>query len=316
MPATTATAPGKCILFGEHAVVYNRPAIAVPINQVSVRATIVPLPGGSREDIWIEAPAIHLSSRLDQLSDSHPIKITLLAIQDVLKCSNLPPLRLIIKSTIPPASGMGSSAAVAVAICRSLPNFLGHPLDPPTINQIAYLSERRQHGNPSGIDNTVITYQQPIYFIKGHPWQLVHVKQPFTLIIADTGEPSPTGKVVSDVRRRWEDSPDKFETLFTQVAQITDQARTAIEHGKIEYLGSLLSQNHILLQEMTVSSTKLDLLVSTSLQSGALGAKLSGGGRGGNMIALVAPEKVDNVADALKQAGASQTIIFTIPITS
>ena len=313
MPAITATAPGKCILLGEHAVVYQRPAIAVPVHQVQVRAIITPIPGGNQNDIWIESPAIRLCSRLHQLAGTHPIKLLIFAIMSDLNVDHLPPLQLKISSTIPAGSGLGSSASVAVAIIRAVTAFMGFSLDNSKINQLAYQSETHQHGNPSGIDNTVITYQQPIYFIREQPFELIRVRNSFAIIIADTGIPSSTRDVVNDVRCQWQQNPTKFDTLFTCAADLCNQARSAIEDVNIQLLGDLMSRNHTVLQEMTVSSVMLDHLVDTALQAGALGAKLSGGGRGGNMIALVEPDKSIHVETALKQAGAVNIIKTIIP---
>jgi mevalonate kinase len=180
------------------------------------------------------------------------------------------------------------------------------------INAFAYEIEKLHHGTPSGIDNTVVTYARPVYFVKGQPIETFRVGQPFTIVIGNTGIPAPTRESVGDVRRLWEADKVKWESVFDQVGEIAKKARATIEKGKIDELGKLMDQNHALLQEMTISSPELDRLVSAARQAGALGAKLSGGGRGGNMIALVEPEKADAVAKSLKNAGAKNTIITQV----
>jgi len=138
------------------------------------------------------------------------------------------------------------------------------------------------------------------------------VARPFTLIIADTGISAPTKESVGDVRKLWEADQNKWEKVFDEVGETVKAARTAIESGKWEGLGPLMDANHALLQQMTVSSPELDRLVLAAKRSGALGAKLSGGGRGGNMLALVNPSDAEKVASALRTAGARNTIITQI----
>jgi mevalonate kinase len=138
------------------------------------------------------------------------------------------------------------------------------------------------------------------------------VARPFTIVIGDTGFTAPTKESVGDVRKLWEADKSRWEVVFDQVAEIVQEARDAIETGTIDLLGPLMDANHILLQEMTVSSPELDRLVLAAKASGAEGAKLSGGGRGGNMIALVQPDRAEKVASALISAGAKRTIITTI----
>jgi len=114
---------------------------------------------------------------------------------------------------------------------------------------------------------------------------------------------------VGDVRKAWESNPVQYENIFAQNGQISQEIRQSIENGKIEEIGLLMNENHALLQKIDVSSPELDRLVTAAMSAGALGAKLSGGGRGGNMIALATPENAARVADALIASGAPRTII-------
>ncbi|MBS4059990.1 MAG: mevalonate kinase, partial [Bacteroidetes bacterium] len=217
-----------------------------------------------------------------------------------------------IRSTIPVASGMGSGAAVSVAVIRALAGFFEHPLSDEQVNQIAYEIEKLHHGTPSGIDNTVITYARPVYFVHGEPIQTFSVARPFTLVIANTGQAAPTKESVGDVRKLWQADKGRWEAVFDKVGKIVEEAKNAIESGQTCGLGPLMDANHALLQELTVSSPELDRLVLAAKAAGADGAKLSGGGRGGNMIALVNPKRAESVASALKAAGAKNTIVTTI----
>jgi mevalonate kinase len=180
------------------------------------------------------------------------------------------------------------------------------------VNAFAYEIERIHHGTPSGIDNTVVTYAKPVYFIKGKPIETFRVCQPFTIVIGNTGISAPTKESVADVRKLWEADKAKWEGVFDEIGEIARKAQRVIESGEWKELGNLMNQNHALLQEMTVSSPELDRLVSAARKAGAFGAKLSGGGRGGNMIALVKPPQAEVVSRSLKEAGASRTIITQI----
>jgi mevalonate kinase len=305
----TSSAPGKIILFGEHAVVYGHPALAVPVTQVQATATVSK---ASRLGIWIEAPDIGLHSELSHLAPNHPLAAVTRGVFSALGVNSPLPLTIHISSSIPVASGLGSGAAVSVAIIRALSTFLQASLSDDQVSALAYEIEKLHHGTPSGIDNTVITYSKPVYFIKGQPVKAFHAGAPFTIIIGDTGVSAPTRESVGDVRRLWEADQPRWERLFDEIGKIVEQAKSSIEKGKTDALGELMNRNHILLQELTISSPELDLLVGAARGSGALGAKLSGGGRGGNMIALVRSGQAEQVAAALEAAGAKRVLTTTI----
>ena len=317
---TKFSAPGKIILFGEHAVVYGRPALAVPVTQVHAD---VEVRDADRAGIWIDAPDVDLSADLNTLPSDHPLASVIhnfLFItrarskrsDSVVEAHRFPNLSIKITSTIPVASGLGSGAAVTVALTRALASHLNHPMSDEEINAFAYEIEKLHHGTPSGIDNTVITYARPVYFVKGQPIETFKVGQPFTILIGDTGISAPTKESVGDVRKLWQADQMKWEKVFDEVGEIAKEARTVIERGKTKELGELMIRNHALLQGMTVSSPELDALVTAARRAGALGAKMSGGGRGGNMIALVTPDLAETVAGSLKEAGARNTVITQV----
>lgn len=301
-----SSAPGKIILFGEHAVVYGRPALAVPVRQaqVDVEVSASPRPG-----TWIEAPEIYLNAELSSLPEDHPIAVV---VRRLVARADEESLSISIRSTIPVASGLGSGAAVSVALARALSDYRGLGLSDEQVNAIAYEVEKLHHGTPSGIDNTVIAYNRPVYFIKGQPIETFTTGKPFTIVIGDTGISAPTRESVGDVRRLWTADPARFEGYFDAIAQVAISARRSIEDGQPELLGGLMDRNHELLQKLTVSCPELDHLVEAARKAGALGAKLSGGGRGGNMIALVDQDRAQSVAQALLSAGARNTIITEI----
>jgi mevalonate kinase len=306
---TKSSAPGKIILFGEHAVVYGRPALAIPVTQIHADVEIL---DSSRPGIWIDAPDVSLHAELNTLPSDHPIASVIHNFLFLSRVSPFPNLQVKISSTIPVASGLGSGAAVTVALTRALASRFNFSMTDENINAFAFEIEKLHHGTPSGIDNTVVTYAKPVYFMKGQPIETFIVGKPFTIVIGDTGISAPTKDSVGDVRKLWEADKPRWENVFDEVGSIATKAREVIESGKWEALGNLMNQNHKLLQEMTVSSPELDKLVSAACEAGALGAKMSGGGRGGNMIALVDEPNATVIANALRAAGAKNTIINTV----
>lgn len=304
-----ATVPGKIILFGEHAVVYDRPALAVPVTQVSAVAEVV---RSDRTGIWIDLPDVGLSAELQSLPSQQPVAALVHNLLFAWKIDPFPDLNIRISSTIPVASGLGSGAAVSVALVRALAGALQHPVTDEQVSAYAFEIERLHHGTPSGIDNNVVTYARPVCFTRGRPIRVLRVPEPFTIVIGNTGIAAPTLEAVTAVRELRQEDPTTLDATFDAIGLISDMARDAIEIGMWRHLGPLMNENHSLLQRLTVSSDRLDGLVEAARKAGALGAKLSGGGRGGNMIALAPASGPDAVAAALSAAGAASTIITTV----
>ena len=234
---TSSSAPGKIILFGEHAVVYGRPALAVPVTQVQATATVSE---NSRGGVWIEAPNINLSSAISQLAPEHPLVAVINSVFTTLGIARTPACTVYLQSTIPVASGLGSGAAVSVAILRALSAYLGRPLTDAQVNGLAFQAEKLYHGTPSGIDNTVVTYARPVYFVKGQPIKTFRVGASFTLVIGDTGISAPTKESVGALRSLREADPTRWEKIFSQVGEIVWDARQAIERGDTPALGELM----------------------------------------------------------------------------
>jgi mevalonate kinase len=313
MPAITATAPGKIILFGEHAVVYDRPAIAIPVDQVRARAVISPNPLAESGQVLIQAPDIALEADLRNLPDDDPLVKAIWSVVHELRAYRIPACIIRVSSSIPLASGMGSGAAVSVAVIRAMSSFLGKPLPNDIVSELAYEVERIHHGTPSGIDNTVITYNTPVYFQRGEPFKILKLAKSFTIIIANSGMRTPTAVTVGQVRKDWLENREEIEMIFNSIEQTTIAARQSLENGMLMELGSLMNENQRLLQTLRVSSVELDHLVQAARQAGALGAKLSGGGGGGNMIALVEPQTTQRVAETLLSQGATGVLTTHVP---
>ena len=308
MPAISASAPGKVILFGEHAVVYGFPSIAVPVTQVRAKAIILANPLGKTGQVEIDAPDIDLHTSLSDLPGDHPFAILFSSLLDRLDIKAMPACQVRITSSIPVAAGLGSGAAVSVALGRAISSFLGHPMPDDQISDLAFQVEKKYHGNPSGVDNTVITYSQPVYYMRGQPFERLRLANSITVLIADSGIQSSTSRVVEDVRLAWQSDSKHYNQLFEIIGQITTQAREMIAKGRILELGTLMVKNHQALKELGVSCPELDRLVEAATNAGASGAKLCGAGRGGNMIALVQPDNADRISKSLLSAGATRII--------
>lgn len=307
-----ASAPGKIILFGEHAVVYGRPAIAIPLSEVQAQATLVP--GEVRAGFRILAPDLGRDYDLAQASADDPLAAIIQATLRYLTQENAPAATLNVSSTIPLGRGLGSGAAISTAIVRVIGQFFNQSLPPAEVSALVYEVEKLYHGTPSGIDNTVVAFEQPVYFVKGRPIQRMRVSQPLTLVVGDTGVVAPTHTVVGDLRRRWQVEPERYEGYFDEVGAIVNQARIAIERGSLGQMaiGELMNENQELLETLGVSSPELNRLVEAAREAGAVGAKLSGAGWGGNMIALAWPDQAAAIAQALKEAGAVQVIVTRV----
>lgn len=311
MTAFEASAPGKIILFGEHAVVYGQPAIAVPLP--AVRATAVVKPGTMTGSLVIVAAnlARTLVIRHEPDRNEHALAV---AVRKFLALTgqSIPSLQVTLHSTIPVASGLGSGAAVTTAVLRALSLATQHPLTSETLNELVYEVERLHHGTPSGIDNTVVVFEKPVYFVRGKPIETFSVGQPVHLVVADTGVSSATHLAVGDVRKLHTAEPERIGAVTDAIGEIVREARAAFADGDASGLGELARRNQVHLQSLTVSSPELEHLIAVAEEHGAFGAKLSGGGRGGNMIAFVPPDLVSGVCGALQANGAARVIHTTI----
>jgi mevalonate kinase len=307
MAQTIQKAPAKIILFGEHAVVYGQPAIAVPIPQRYATVTIEPIIHGD-EPTQIIAPDIGLNMPLSEVSEDLPFTLICDLVKEHGKLHHLPAMKIHIHSTIPVASGLGSGAAVSVAMARALCTFLGVPHSDADISAIAFEAEKVLHGNPSGIDNTVIAHQKGVLYQKNHPLQWLNIKNPIYLLIVNSGEQKSTKTMLDLVAQRVSENPVEMRKSIKQIGQITLQANELLSQGDHEGLGKIMLENHLLLKKIGVSTSVLDMLVEIAIKQNAFGAKLSGAGGGGNMIILASQENISAIEGAINRAGYFNTI--------
>jgi mevalonate kinase len=273
-------------------------------------------PNAETQLVMIKDHAFGLDSDLNALQLDNPIRKTIELVLTVLGIDHMPACEIQIHSTIPHSGGLGSSASMAVALTRATSNFLGHPLDAVKVNEIAFEIEKLHHRTPSGIDNTVITYAKPVFYVKDTPIELIEIVHPMVLLIADSGIKGSTAKAVDQVRKRWKSSPIEFEGYFVEIGGIALKIKRLLITGNLEEIGTLLTKNHQLLKEIGVSLPELDHLVDVAIRSGAYGAKLSGGGMGGNVLALVPPDLVDKTRSNLLRSGAAHVLVTHISPTS
>lgn len=301
---STFSAPAKIILIGEHAVVYGQPAVAIPLpNLRAVARLSVDVPAGQGLRLIAEDTQQNIQLRTVQADD--PLTAMLSTILERLGAPP-PDATITLHSSIPIASGLGSGAAIAAVLARALSTATHIPLTDAELNDLVYEVEKIHHGTPSGIDNTVVVYERPVYYVRGQPLEWMATGGLFHLIVADTGKPASTKIAVGDVRRLYESQPDQIRPVIEAIGQLVQQARQEIAQGNTAALGTLMNENQALLHRLTVSSPELDQLIQAARSAGALGAKLSGGGRGGNMIALVTPDTAGAVEQALRDSGAAR----------
>ena len=283
-------AHSKIILIGEHAVVYGYPAISLPLLEVEVTCRVVPATTPWRlfeEDTL--SMAVYASLEYLNITDAY------------IRCQ--------IDSAIPEKRGMGSSAAISIAAIRAVFDYYQAELPRDVLEILVNRAEMIAHMNPSGLDAKTCLSDQPIRFIKNVGFEELAMDLSAYLVIADTGVYGHTREAIQVVESKGKEALPFLYTL----GELTQQAEEAIKARDAVMLGEILTKAHGNLKEIGVSSLEADALVETALQHGALGAKMSGGGLGGCIIALVADyHQAQDLAERLEEKGAVQTWIESL----
>lgn len=290
---------GKVILFGEHFVVYGLPAIASAIGSKTI-ARVEKEDKFELDDERTETPG-YKREKFDQQKKSLEFIFKAMGINP-----EKTPFKIILEGDLIAASGLGASAASCAAIASALSQEFNLDFSDDKINEIAYEGEKGYHGTPSGIDNTAAVFGGIIWFKKGDPnlIEKIKIEEPVEIVMGNTGLIADTAEVVEDVRKEKEKDPETFDKIFRGYEEVAKEAREAFEKYDIEKIGKLMNENHSLLQQIGVSCKELDTLVKIARDNGALGAKLTGTGRGGNMVALTPGKDLqEKVAKAIESAG-------------
>jgi len=294
---------GKTILFGEHFVVHGVPGIASAVDSAAEAKVKKAAKGINVTDERSGAKGYAEKKKLQQLES---IERMLAAMgMDTKKVS----IDIWLGGNLPGFSGLGASAASSVAIARAIAEEFSLDLSDERINDVAYEAEKAYAGNPSGIDNTAATFGGLIWFEKNltggsNKIEQLSIREPVEIVIGNTGIVANTKAMVAGVGERKKQNPEKYGAVFGQAEKLAYEGRKALEEFDLREVGELMDENHRLLQEIEVSCKELDYLVDLARKRGAFGAKMTGGGGGGCMLALTPGKELqEKVAAAMEAEG-------------
>jgi len=280
-------------------VVYGVPSIVSAVDKVT--SATVERWGGTGWALDDRRPATpgYKEEKLAQQRES---------IDRILRAAGIDPTKNPIKISfggdLVAASGIGASAASCVALARALSDEFGLGFSDERINELAYEGERAYHGTPSGVDNTAATYGGLLWFVRGKPIERISIERPVEIVMGNTGIVANTEAAVAGVRERKQKYPEKYGKIFKEAEELAYKARKALVDHDLRQIGGLMDENHGQLQAIEVSCKELDFLVELARANGAYGAKMTGGGLGGNMVALTPGKDLqERVARAIEKEG-------------
>ncbi|MBS3182853.1 mevalonate kinase [Leucobacter manosquensis] len=324
-------AHAKAILFGEHAVVYGAPAIAIPVDSLTAEATIdVGGPAGLRiASSLYTGPVAGAPARLTPVVTVIRAALERAGLPELARCeassstaanssapgavAEGPGATVTIASSIPHERGLGSSAAVAAAIARAAFDLAGAELDSETLFDLIQTAERVAHGTPSGIDARTVAATGAIRFNRGSVAP-IRIGEPLILAFADTGHPGSTAQAVASVQALRAREPASTDALLSRLAEIAEHSIDDLAMGDRGAVGAAMSEAHAILHRVGVSSDRLDAIVAAACDAGATGAKLTGGGLGGCIIAVADSEAhAEQIGVAMRGAGAERTWTVEVP---
>jgi len=292
-------AAGKVILLGEHAAVYDRHVLALPLES-AVTARIAETPSGIRLSIPDWNIEQQLSSSLKEQGGAAAVLAVIMDHFGVMDRG----YDIHVRSRIPIAMGLGSSAALAVAVIRAFDKLAGNGMSDAEVEKLAFECEKISHGTPSGIDNNIATYSEAVLYTKsaGSRTKPIKLSEVPPIVIASSGIRGNTKEQVAGVRARYDKNRELYSTIFDEIDEISEAGAIALTNCDYAQLGSMMNVCHGFLNAIEVSTPELEKMIAIARQNGAIGAKLTGAGGGGSIVALC-PGKVSDVARALDTAG-------------
>lgn len=307
-------AHAKAILFGEHAVVYGAPAIAIPVDSLTSEAEIERGGTGIRiESSLYSGPIDEAPARLAPVATAIRASLERAGLGSLARGASAEGAIVRIRSTIPHERGLGSSAAVAAAISRAAFDLAGAELDDETLFELIQTAERVAHGTPSGIDARTVAATGAIRFNRGAVAP-IRIGAPLILAFADSGHPGSTAQAVGSVQALRERDPEPTDALLSRLAEIAEGSIADLAAGDLAAVGTAMSEAHEILNRVGVSSERLDALVAAAREAGAAGAKLTGGGLGGCVIAVADDAAhADRIGAAMRRVGAERTWTVEVP---
>ena len=301
---------GKTILFGEHFVVYGLEGIPCALGQITT-AQIKKITGEKGYELIDNRPATpgYKEEKTGEYTALISRVLEYMQVKDRVQ--------IILGGDLYCASGVGASAACAAAIARAITDEYKMNWNDEQINKAAFEGETAGSGTPSGIDNTAAVYGGFLLFKKNttggaNKIEVVKIKKPVEIVLGNSGKTALTKEVVGDVKKLKDAKPDEIQKIFDSYVALEEEAKKALQNYDLKKVGELMNKNHELLQKITVSCKELDELVSAARNAGAFGAKLTGTGRGGMMIALTPGKELqEKVAKAIEAKGyaATKTVV-------
>ncbi|MFF1381858.1 mevalonate kinase [Streptomyces sp. NPDC058308] len=304
-------AHAKTILLGEHAVVYGAPALALPVPQLAVTASAgwsAPAPAGAGD---VSLTMTGSPSRPVATQASEGLRQLTGQFRSAMGVAEDVHLDVILDCAIPPGRGLGSSAACARAVVLALADLFGRQVSPRAVFDLVQSAENVAHGRASGVDATAVGAPGPLFFQQGRSHELP-IGCEGLFIVADSGEVGRTKDAVALLRETFRQHPGTQERFVDQATHLTGRARHALAQGTPEELGPHLTAYHHLLRTAGLSTARIDTMMEAALDAGSLGAKITGGGLGGCMIALTPSARASAVTRALHEAGAVQTWVLPL----
>lgn len=306
-----ASAPAKTILFGEHSVVYDEPAIAGAVNK---RAVVKIRPSKSDKSI-LKSYDLNFEAELDTENKKYVLKkgkpgIIRYILEALSKVHNHSPIEILLSSNIPIGSGLGSSAAVTVATLAALYRYHNIKFNKNSLAHDAHMVEEAVQGIASPLDTLVSTYGGLVYLSRNKKVEHFKVNFNAPFVVGYTNKHGNTGKMVKDVRLLKNRNPKVINNVISSMGQLTNYAKQAILKRDFDKIGELMNINQGFLDVLGVNTFELSRMVYRARECGAIGSKITGAGGGGSIIALC-PNNINQVAEGISKEDNVLKIRFT-----